>query len=165
MRSVIEISRGLEQGDYSSVEITSEYLERIKHHNPALNCFISVTEDLALQQAKTADAARAKGVVPPLTGVPLAHQDLWCTNGVLTSCGSHILDNFIAPYDATVVDRLKAAGTVMLGKTNMDEFAMGSSNENSYFGHVANPWDPKRVPGGSSGGSAAEVCMRSKPWR
>ena len=163
MRSVIEISRGLEQGDYSSVEITSEYLERIKHHNPALNCFISVTEDLALQQAKTADAARAKGVVPPLTGVPLAHKDLWCTNGVLTSCGSHILDNFIAPYDATVVDRLKAAGTVMLGKTNMDEFAMGSSNENSYFGHVANPWDPKRVPGGSSGGSGAAVAAGLTP--
>ena len=162
-RTVADISRGLESGEFSSVEITSEYLARIERHNPALNCFISVTGDLALEQAKAADAARSAGNASVLTGVPLAHKDLWCTDGVLTSCGSHILDNFVAPYDATVIERFKAAGAVSLGKTNMDEFAMGSSNENSYFGNVANPWDQKRVPGGSSGGSAAAVAAMLSP--
>ena len=162
-RTVTDISRGLESGEFSSVEVTSEYLARIEQHNPALNCFISVTGDLALEQAKAADAIRATGKASALTGVPLAHKDLWCTDGVLTSCGSHILDNFVAPYDATVIERFNAAGAVSLGKTNMDEFAMGSSNENSYFGNVANPWDQKRVPGGSSGGSAAAVAAMLTP--
>ena len=162
-RTVVDISRGLDSGQFSSAEITGEYLARIEQHNPALNCFISVTGDLALEQARAADAARAEGKATPLTGVPLAHKDLWCTDGVLTSCGSRILDNFVAPYDATVIERFKAAGAVMLGKTNMDEFAMGSSNENSYFGSVANPWDRKRVPGGSSGGSAAAVAAGLTP--
>ncbi len=162
-RTISEISRGLAAGDFSSVEITSEYLARIEQHNPALNCFISVTGDLALQQAKAADESRAAGKAEALTGVPLAHKDLWCTDGVLTSCGSHILDNFVAPYNATVIERFNAAGSVMLGKTNMDEFAMGSSNENSYFGNVANPWDQTRVPGGSSGGSAAAVAAGLAP--
>ena len=161
--TVSEISRGLEAGEFSSVEITQEYLERIDKHNPRLNCFISVTGETALEQAKTADAARADSNAERLTGVPLAHKDLFCTDGVRTSCASRILDNFIAPYDATVIEKFKAAGAVMLGKTNMDEFAMGSSNENSYYGHVANPWDTSRVPGGSSGGSAAAVAAGLAP--
>ena len=162
-QTVSDISRGLATGEFSSVEITKDYLARIEQHNPALNCYISVTADLALDQATVADAARAAGNAGDLTGVPLSHKDLWCTDGVLTSCGSHILDNFIAPYDATVIERFKSAGAVMLGKTNMDEFAMGSSNENSYFGNVANPWDKSRVPGGSSGGSAAAVAAGLTP--
>ena len=162
-RTVLDISRGLERGEFSSVEITCDYLARIEQHNPALNCFISVTGDLAREQAADADAARAAGKAGPLTGVPLAHKDIFCTDGVLTTCGSRMLDNFVAPYDATVVERFKAAGAVMLGKTNMDEFAMGSSNENSYYGAVANPWDPSRVPGGSSGGSAAAVAAGLAP--
>ena len=162
-RSVSAISQGLARGEFSSVEITRDYLGRIERHNPALNCFISVTGERALQQAQAADTARAAGEAGPLCGVPLAHKDLWCTDGVLTSCGSHILDNFIAPYDATVIEKFNQSGAVMLGKTNMDEFAMGSSNENSYFGRVANPWDQSRVPGGSSGGSAAAVAAGLTP--
>ncbi len=156
--SLTAISNGLASGQFSSVEITQDYLARIARHNPKLNCFISVTEDVALSQARAADAARAAGESGPLLGVPLAHKDLFCTDGVLTSCASRILDNFIAPYDATVVANCKRDGAVMLGKTNMDEFAMGSSNENSHYGPVANPWDTTRVPGGSSGGSAAAVA-------
>ena len=131
-RSVIEICEGLARGEFSSVEITQDYLARIVQHNPALNCFISVTEELALEQARQADTVRAAGNAGPLTGVPIAHKDLFCTDGVRTSCGSRILDNFIAPYDATVIEQFNQGGAVMLGKTNMDEFAMGSSNENSY---------------------------------
>jgi aspartyl-tRNA(Asn)/glutamyl-tRNA(Gln) amidotransferase subunit A len=162
-RSITEIRAGLAQGEYSSVEITQHYLDRIDQHNPALNCFISVTPEIALQQAGDADKAIARGNSRALTGVPLAHKDLFCTDGVRTSCGSRILDNFIAPYDATVIENFKSAGAVMLGKTNMDEFAMGSSNENSYYGNVANPWDLNRVPGGSSGGSAAAVAAGLAP--
>jgi aspartyl-tRNA(Asn)/glutamyl-tRNA(Gln) amidotransferase subunit A len=162
-RSVVEICAGLATGEFSSVEITQDYLARIAQHNPALNCFISVTEELALEQARQADTTRAAGNAGPLTGVPIAHKDLFCTDGVRTSCGSRILDNFIAPYDATVIEQFNQDGAVMLGKTNMDEFAMGSSNENSYYGSVANPWNLKHVPGGSSGGSAAAVAAGLAP--
>jgi aspartyl-tRNA(Asn)/glutamyl-tRNA(Gln) amidotransferase subunit A len=162
-RSISDIRRGLAAGDFSSVEITQDYLSRIAQHNPALNCFISVTGDIALEQARQADAALATGEAAVLAGVPLAHKDLFCTDGVRTSCGSRILDNFIAPYDATVIERFKRDGAVMLGKTNMDEFAMGSSNENSYYGSVANPWNTRHVPGGSSGGSAAAVAAGLAP--
>ena len=158
-----EIRRGLDEGRFSSVEVTQDLLARIDRHNPALNCFISVTGDIALQQARAADEAIAAGSAGPLSGVPLAHKDLFCTDGVRTSCASRILDNFIAPYDATVIERFKQAGTVMLGKTNMDEFAMGSSNENSWYGSVANPWHTDHVPGGSSGGSAAAVAAGLAP--
>ena len=160
---VTEISNGLAAGKFSSVELTQDYLARIAQYNPALNCFISVTDELALEQARLADASRSAGEAGALTGVPLAHKDLFCTDGVKTSCASRILDNFIAPYDATVIEHFKAAGAVMLGKTNMDEFAMGSSNENSYYGCVANPWDTAHVPGGSSGGSAAAVAAGLAP--
>jgi len=162
-RSLVQIGEDLAAGRYSSVEITQEYLDLIEKHNPALNCFISVTPEIALEQARAADARIASGDAGPLTGIPLAHKDLFCTDGVRTSCASAMLDNFIAPYDATVVERLRDAGTVMLGKTNMDEFAMGSSNENSHYGNVANPWDRTRVPGGSSGGSAAAVAAGLTP--
>jgi len=160
---VAEIRRGLNAGKFSSVEITQDYLARIALHNPTLNCFISVTDDIALAQARQADAALASGESAALTGVPLAHKDLFCTDGVKTSCASRILDNFIAPYDATVIENFKRDGAVMLGKTNMDEFAMGSSNENSYYGCVANPWNTEHVPGGSSGGSAAAVAAGLVP--
>jgi len=161
--TVTEIRQGLAAGRFSSSEITRDYLARIAEHNPQLNCFISVTEELAMQQAQAADAALANGDTGLLTGVPLAHKDLFCTDGVRTSCGSRMLDNFIAPYDATVVERIREAGAVMLGKTNMDEFAMGSSNENSWYGNVANPWNTAHVPGGSSGGSAAAVAAGLAP--
>jgi aspartyl-tRNA(Asn)/glutamyl-tRNA(Gln) amidotransferase subunit A len=161
--SVIEIRRGLDSGQFSSLEITKDYLALIARHNPVLNCFISVTEELALAQARRADAELASGNARALTGVPFAHKDLFCTDGVRTTCGSRILDNFIAPYDATVVEKFRHDGAVMLGKTNMDEFAMGSSNENSYYGKVANPWNTEHVPGGSSGGSAAAVAAGLAP--
>ncbi len=161
--SVTEISHGLATGKFSSVEVTQDYLDRIAQFNPALNCFISVTDELALAQARLADARLSSGEADALTGVPLAHKDLFCTAGVKTSCASRILDNFTAPYDATVIDRFKTQGAVMLGKTNMDEFAMGSSNENSYYGCVANPWNTTHVPGGSSGGSAAAVAAGLAP--
>jgi aspartyl-tRNA(Asn)/glutamyl-tRNA(Gln) amidotransferase subunit A len=162
-KSVTEISRGLAAGKFSSVEVTQDYLARIAEFNPSLNCFISVTDELALAQARQADDRRAGGEADALTGVPLAHKDLFCTDGVRTSCASRILDNFIAPYDAKVIENFKSAGAVMLGKTNMDEFAMGSSNENSHYGCVANPWNTAHVPGGSSGGSAAAVAAGLAP--
>ncbi|MEM7562508.1 MAG: Asp-tRNA(Asn)/Glu-tRNA(Gln) amidotransferase subunit GatA [Pseudomonadota bacterium] len=161
--TLTDIKSGLERGDFSSVEITRDYLDRINRHNPDLNCFISVTDEIAMQQAQAADAAIAAGNTSALTGVPVAHKDLFCTDGVRTSCGSRMLDNFIAPYDACVIEKFNQAGAVMLGKTNMDEFAMGSSNENSWYGSVANPWDLNRVPGGSSGGSAAAVAAALAP--
>jgi aspartyl-tRNA(Asn)/glutamyl-tRNA(Gln) amidotransferase subunit A len=157
------LARGLARGEYTSRELTEALLERIGATRESLNAFITVTPDIALQQAEAADRRRADGDAGPLTGLPIVHKDLFCTRGVLTTCGSRILDNFVSPYDATVVERLSAAGTVMLGKTNMDEFAMGSSNETSYFGPVKNPWDPSLSPGGSSGGSAAAVAARVVP--
>ena len=161
--TISELHRGLAQGAYSSTELTRSYLERIKSANGELNAFITICEETALAQAAAADEAIASGNGGPLTGIPLAHKDIYCSKGILTSCASRILENFIAPYDATVVARLAAAGAVMLGKTNMDEFAMGSSNENSHYGSVANPWDLTRVPGGSSGGSAAAVAAGLTP--
>jgi aspartyl-tRNA(Asn)/glutamyl-tRNA(Gln) amidotransferase subunit A len=163
LETAAAIGRGLRAKHFSSVELTKHFLERIDRANPALNAFITVTPERALADARRADELIARGEGGPLTGVPLAHKDIFCTSGVLTSCGSRMLSNFVAPYDATVVERLAAAGTVLLGKTNMDEFAMGSSNETSFYGPVRNPWDEARVPGGSSGGSAAAVAARLAP--
>jgi aspartyl-tRNA(Asn)/glutamyl-tRNA(Gln) amidotransferase subunit A len=162
-KTITELSKDLSSKKISSVELTQYYLDRIKQFNPELNCFISITEDYALKNAKESDAKRAQGIVGPLTGIPIAHKDIFCTDGIKTSCGSKMLDNFIAPYDATVIKNFKNAGTIMLGKTNMDEFAMGSSNENSYYGPVKNPWNTAYVPGGSSGGSAASVAAGLAP--
>jgi aspartyl-tRNA(Asn)/glutamyl-tRNA(Gln) amidotransferase subunit A len=157
------IGQGLRSKKYSSAEVTRHFLERINHANPSLNAFITVTPERAMADARRADEMIARGDGGALTGVPLAHKDIFCTSGVLTTAGSRMLSNFVAPYDATVVERLAAAGMVLLGKTNMDEFAMGSSNETSFYGPVRNPWDGTRVPGGSSGGSAASVAARLAP--
>lgn len=162
-KTIAELSKALNQKNISSVELTQHFLQRIKTLDPKFNSFITLTEAHALAQAKAADERIAKKQHTPLTGIPIAHKDIFCTSGIKTSCGSKMLDNFIAPYDATVVAQLAAAGTVLLGKTNMDEFAMGSSNENSYYGPVKNPWDLQRIPGGSSGGSAAAVAARLTP--
>jgi len=162
-RSVAELAAGLAAKDFSAVELAQHYLARIEAGNSALNAFVTITPERALADARRADAARAAGRAGPLTGVPLAHKDIFCTDGIRTTCGSRMLDTFVAPYDATVAERLQAAGTVLLGKTNMDEFAMGSSNETSYYGVVRNPWNPQKVPGGSSGGSAAAVAARLAP--
>jgi aspartyl-tRNA(Asn)/glutamyl-tRNA(Gln) amidotransferase subunit A len=162
-RTIAELASDLRARRISATELTSHFLERIAKLDPALNAFVTVTASEALAQAAAADRRLAKGEATLLTGIPLAHKDIFCTAGVKTSCGSRMLDNFVAPYDATVVDRLARAGAVMLGKTNMDEFAMGSSNETSFYGPVKNPWDPKLVPGGSSGGSAAAVAGRLVP--
>jgi aspartyl-tRNA(Asn)/glutamyl-tRNA(Gln) amidotransferase subunit A len=162
-KSLTQLRDGIQQGDFSSREVTEHFLARIKKHDAQLNSFISVTEERALQQADAADQARQKNQGGVLNGVPIAHKDIFCTRGIRTSCASRMLDNFISPYDATVVDKLGNAGIVTLGKTNMDEFAMGSSNETSFYGPVKNPWDLERVPGGSSGGSAAAVAARLAP--
>ncbi|MGH8585750.1 MAG: amidase family protein, partial [Gammaproteobacteria bacterium] len=156
-----ELSAALYRGETTSEELTRHFLARIERLDSGLNSFVTVTAERALGQARAADAARRRGEVGPLTGIPMAHKDIFCTEGVKTSCGSKMLDSFISPYDATVVERLQAAGMVMLGKTNMDEFAMGSSNETSFYGLVRNPWDRARVSGGSSGGSAWGKDRRS----
>ncbi|MGH8175910.1 MAG: Asp-tRNA(Asn)/Glu-tRNA(Gln) amidotransferase subunit GatA [Steroidobacter sp.] len=161
--TLAELSEGLRARRFSSVELTRHFLTRIERHNPALNAFVTVTGDQALATAAKADEAIGAGRSAALTGLPLVHKDIFCTDGVLTTCGSRMLSGFIAPYDATVVERLSQAGVIMLGKTNMDEFAMGSSNETSWYGAVRNPWDVKKVPGGSSGGSAAAVAARIAP--
>lgn len=162
-KTLVELSAALHKRDVSSEELTRAYLARIKKHQPQLNAFVTVTEKQALAAARAADKQLGAGQAGPLTGIPLVHKDIFCTAGIKTSCGSKMLDNFISPYDAAVVERLAAAGAVVLGKTNMDEFAMGSSNETSYYGPVKNPWDAARVPGGSSGGSAAAVAARIAP--
>ena len=162
-KTLTELKAGLQAGDFSSRELTEHFLERIKRHDGELNSFITVTEEQALRQADAADQAIAAGDHRLLTGLPIAHKDIFCTEGVRTSCGSRMLDNFIAPYTATAVEKMAAEGAVMLGKTNMDEFAMGSSNETSFYGPVKNPWDTERVPGGSSGGAAAGLAARLAP--
>ncbi|HUI59939.1 MAG TPA: Asp-tRNA(Asn)/Glu-tRNA(Gln) amidotransferase subunit GatA [Steroidobacteraceae bacterium] len=161
--TLAQLAKGLRAREFSSLELTRTLLGRIEASQPKLNAFVTVTRELALAAAGEADRQLAAGKAGPLTGLPMVHKDLFCTEGVRTSCGSRILDNFVSPYDATVVAKLRAAGTVMLGKANMDEFAMGSSNETSYYGPVRNPWDPALVPGGSSGGSAATVAARLAP--
>ena len=157
------LRRALDGKEVSSVELSSLFLDRIEAFNPQLNAFITVDRDRTLAEARAADARIARNEAGPLTGIPLAHKDVFCTEGVLTTCASRMLSNFVSPYDAHVVSLLKQAGAVSLGKTNMDEFAMGSSNETSYFGPVSNPWELGHVPGGSSGGSAAAVAARLAP--
>jgi len=166
-KSVAELSRELESGKVSSVELAQQFLDRLKQEDSKFNSFITVTEEQAMADAKAADEQRAAGNATPWTGIPFAHKDIFCTNGVRTTCGSKMLENFVPPYNATVTENFRKAGAVCLGKTNMDEFAMGSSNESSHFGPVTNPWGlsrgEQRVPGGSSGGSAAAVAARLVP--
>jgi aspartyl-tRNA(Asn)/glutamyl-tRNA(Gln) amidotransferase subunit A len=161
-KTVSELSALLKAKKASSVELTQGYLDRISKYKE-LNAFISLDPARSLAQAKAADERIAKGQAGPLTGIPIAQKDIFCADGWLTTCGSKMLSNFVAPYDATVIERFNTAGAVCLGKTNMDEFAMGSSNETSFYGPVKNPWDTQAVPGGSSGGSAAAVAARLAP--
>jgi aspartyl-tRNA(Asn)/glutamyl-tRNA(Gln) amidotransferase subunit A len=163
LQTLTQLAAGLEKGTFSSVDITKALLDRIDSHNGTLNAFITVTGEQALADAPRAEDARASGIAGVLNGLPIVHKDIFCTRDVLTTCGSRMLENFVSPYDATVVQRMAEAGAVMLGKSNMDEFAMGSSNETSYFGPVMNPWDLECSPGGSSGGSAAAVAARLAP--
>jgi aspartyl-tRNA(Asn)/glutamyl-tRNA(Gln) amidotransferase subunit A len=162
-KTIAQLSSGLQKGEFSSSEITRQYLDRIEAVDNKYNSFITVTSEQAMLQAKEADEIISKGNSGPMTGIPIAHKDIFCTKGTKTSAGSKMLDNFIAPYDATVIEKFNAAHTVTLGKTNMDEFAMGSSNENSYYGPAINPWGENSVPGGSSGGSAAAVSAQLAP--
>ena len=161
--TIKELNSGLRNKDFSSIELTQHFVERIKRLDTRFNSFISLCSEQALKAAKEADQLLAKGDAPALCGVPLAHKDLFCTRGVRTSCGSKMLDNFVPPYNATIVENCISAGAVMLGKTNMDEFAMGSSNESSFYGPALNPWGINCVPGGSSGGSAAAVAAQLTP--
>jgi aspartyl-tRNA(Asn)/glutamyl-tRNA(Gln) amidotransferase subunit A len=163
LQTLTQLAAGLESGSFSSVDVTRALLERIETHNGTLNAFITVTAEQALADAGRADDARASGTAGPLNGLPIVHKDIFCTRDVLTTCGSRMLENFVSPYNATVVERMAVAGAVMLGKSNMDEFAMGSSNETSFFGPVMNPWNLECSPGGSSGGSAAAVAARLAP--
>ena len=161
--SLKQLSIQLAGKKISSTELTSEFLQRIKQLNPEYNAFITVNEDISLAQARTADQMIAAGQAGPLTGIPIAQKDIFCAKGWLTTCGSKMLSNFVSPYDAGVIERFNQAGAVNIGKTNMDEFAMGSSNETSYYGPVKNPWDHAAVPGGSSGGAACAVAARLAP--
>lgn len=161
--TISELSRQLANKEISSKELTSLYLDRIEEHDPKLNSFITVSKDHALKQAELADAKIAAGEHNPLLGIPIAQKDIFCTKGIKTTCASKMLDNFISPYDAHVIQKFDQAGAVMVGKTNMDEFAMGSSNETSFYGNVSNPWNLDAVPGGSSGGSAAAVAGGLSP--
>ena len=162
-RTLTELATGLADREFSSRELTEALLSRINDLGGKLNAFITITADEALQAADHADKQIASNSAGPLTGLPIVHKDIFCARGIRTTCGSRMLENFVSPYDATVVERLNQAGVVTLAKTNMDEFAMGSSNETSYFGPVLNPWDHTRSPGGSSGGSAAAVAARLVP--
>ena len=162
-RSLRGLAQALAAKEISSVELTRLYLDRIARLNPQINAFVTVDAEKSLAQARAADAQLSRGKQTPLTGIPLAQKDIFCARGWRTTCGSKMLDNFVSPYDATAIEHFNAAGAVILGKTNMDEFAMGSSNETSFYGPVRNPWDPARVPGGSSGGSAAAVAARLAP--
>ena len=162
-QTLAELAAGLRARRFSSVEVVKHFLGRIERLNPDLNAFVTVTAEQALAAAARADQQIASGGAPALAGLPIVHKDIFCTDGVLTTCGSKMLSNFVAPYDATVVEKLSQAGVISLGKANMDEFAMGSSNETSWYGPVKNPWDLKKVPGGSSGGSAAAVAARIAP--
>ena len=164
-KSITQLAEGLRAGDFSSVELTRHYLQRINRLDEGLNSFITVTEEQALAQAESADKLLAAGEGGVLTGIPIAHKDIFCTQGVRTSCGSRMLDNFISPYDATVVERLAGAGVVMLGKTNMDEFAMGSSNETSYYGAVKNPWNRHKVLPVARLQPWLHVCVQLQPAR
>ena len=159
----MELSRLLHSGEISSAELTRNFLQRGEKFNSELNCYITLTEELALEQAKAADKKLADKSAGPLTGIPIAHKDIFCIDGIKTTCGSRMLDNFIAPYTATLVEKFNQSGMVTLGKCNMDEFAMGSSNENSYYGPAKNPWNSEYVPGGSSGGSGSVVAARVAP--
>ena len=162
-RSLTALAQALAAKEISSVELTRIYLDRIARLNPEINAYITIDPEKSLTQARAADELRASGQSGPLTGIPLAQKDIFCTKGWLTTCGSKMLSNFVSPYDATVIEHFNAAGAVVLGKTNMDEFAMGSSNETSHYGVVRNPWNTECVPGGSSGGSAAAVAALLAP--
>ena len=162
-KSVKEILTAIKNKDVSVIELTNNYLDKIKERDDELNCFITLTEEFALNKARKIDEEIAKNKVRALSGLPIAQKDIFCTKNIKTSCGSKMLDNFVSPYNATVIEKLNNAGTIMLGKTNMDEFAMGSSNETSFYGPVKNPWDTEYVPGGSSGGSASAVAARISP--
>ncbi len=161
--SLRQLSSQLAEKKISSIELTTEFLNRIKAFNPQYNAFITVNEEISLAQAQAADKMRASGQANPLTGIPIAQKDIFCAKGWLTTCGSKMLSNFISPYDAGVIERFNQAGAINIGKTNMDEFAMGSSNETSFYGPVKNPWDHAAVPGGSSGGAACAVAARLAP--
>jgi aspartyl-tRNA(Asn)/glutamyl-tRNA(Gln) amidotransferase subunit A len=161
--SLKQLSIQLAEKKFSSAELTTQFLQRIKQLNPEYNAFITVNEEISLAQAKAADKMIATGQAGPLTGIPIAQKDIFCAKGWLTTCGSRMLSNFVSPYDAGVIERFNQAGAINIGKTNMDEFAMGSSNETSYYGMVKNPWDIAAVPGGSSGGAACAVAARLAP--
>lgn len=161
--TITELRKMLDAKKISSVELTQHYLKRIHQHQSSLNAFITVCDETALKQAAAADKRIHQGDIEALTGIPMAQKDIFCTQGIKTTCASKMLDNFVAPYESTVTQKFLDAGSVMLGKTNMDEFAMGSSNETSFYGVVKNPWDLERVPGGSSGGSSAAVAAQLTP--